>query len=151
MRNNWKKIVVLFLIVISIVNIGCIIWNYIEVQEVPYYYGNSRLFSYISAVVILALQILNIVLSCKILKNYLNVENKILIKKLLVIISIFIITFLIPLSSERSTYIDYNKRNEGLKTGNLLLDYVTETTVYKNIYLIDIFTNKYTTNTEEIY
>lgn len=139
MKSIRKKLVIIF-IVLSTINIGLIILQWI-IHPTNRIYGSGRTYYWIFAILLAIMQILNIVLLGRILKKNLESDKKTFIKKLIIPIILLIITFFVPIHMEEYTKsIDLEPTNENsfFINGEMFTYDRLRTKTVKNIYEITI-------------
>ncbi len=141
MKNSKWKIIILMMI--SIINIACIIGGYIVAEKGAHSFNESLSPSSSNSVVftilVLIIQILNIIFLVKEWKECLNNEgkNSKSRKRLIIVTILIVITFFIPVKGVSS--VNYNFMEE-----NIMEESTTYINVYRNIYSITIWKSERT-------
>ena len=140
MKKKYKTIIMTILIIISIINIMCLIHVYFSGMAGNHSFNESlspstnitKFFS-----VTLILQIVNIVLLISLVKKELNTRKQKV--KFFCVIAIIVITVFIPVKSVHSIKYTYPKNNR-----NDILDMGSTTYIYsyKNLYGLTLKTNE---------
>lgn len=140
MKKKYKTIIMTILIIISIINIMCLIHVYFSGMAGNHSFNKSlspstnitKFFS-----ITLILQIVNIVLLISLVKKELNTRKQKV--KFFCVIAIIVITVFIPVKSVHSIKYTYPKNNR-----NDILDMGSTTYIYsyKNLYGLTLKTNE---------
>lgn len=153
MKEKNKKIIVAILMIISIINIICLIYGYFSSLAGNHSFNESLSPSTNITIffpIILILQIASIVLLISLLKKELNTKKQKV--KLFCIIAVIVITFFIPVKGTHSIKYTY-PNNNNLNPADLLnsMGSTTHINSYKNLYGLTLKNDKNTSVGMEIY